>query len=167
MPARDSQNEPARPITEAPDKPKRTMKHISITSLFVAATAGWLLISTPVQAEERVVTTTTSTAGTISEFSPDQIVVKSTTSSEPLRYGFTRETTYVDEAGQPVSIQTIRSGLPVTVDYVQDGSRVIARRVIVHRTVAAPPQLIEKRTTTTTTTTHKKDKDDDDDDDKD
>lgn len=148
----------------APQTKNHTMKHISINSLLVAATAGWLLIGAPVQAEERVVTTTTSTAGTISEFSPDQIVVRSTTSAAPVTYGFTRETTYVDEAGQPVSVQTIRSGVPVTVDYVQDGPRVVARRVIVHRAVAAPPQVIEKRTTTTTTTTHKKDKDDDDDD---
>ncbi len=138
------------------------MKHISIKSLLVAATAGWLLISAPVQAEERVVTTTTSSAGTISEFSPDQIVVRSTTSAAPVTYGFTRETTYVDEAGQPVSVQTIRSGLPVTVDYVQDGPRVVARRVVVHRAVAAPAApVIEKHTTTTTTTTKKDDDDDD------
>ena len=57
-------------------------------------------------------TTTTTSVGTISEFSPDTIVVKSETSAEPLRYSYTKSTTYVDETGAPVSIETVRSGLP-------------------------------------------------------
>jgi hypothetical protein len=123
--------------------------------------------------------TTTTTAGTISEFSPDTIIVRSETSPEPIRYSYTKTTTYIDDAGQPVSLETVRSGLPVTVHYVREGDRMIANRVIVHRARAvteepavrterrveapvvrterrvetpAAPVVEEKKTTTTTTT---------------
>ena len=125
-------------------------------------------------------TTTASTVsdGTISEFSPGAIVVRSTTSAAPMRYVYRKSTTYVDEAGSPVSIETVKSGLPVTVHYVREGDELVASRVIVHRavqptttvvqpttTVVQPaPTVVEKRSTTTTTTKKVKDDDDDDDD---
>ena len=101
--------------------------------------------------------TTTESAGTISEFSPDTIIIRSESSPEPIRYSYSKTTTYVDDAGNPVSMEVIKSGLPVTVHYVKEGDRVIARRVIVHRvaTTAAPASVEEKKTTTTTTTTGK------------
>ena len=116
-------------------------------------------------------TTTTSpvvTEGTISEFSPNTIVVRSTTSAAPVRYVARKTTTYVDETGAPVSIETVKSGLPVTVQYVQEGNEMVASRVVVRRTTAVQPAptVVEKRATTTTTTTtkgKKKDADDDDD----
>jgi CRISPR/Cas system-associated exonuclease Cas4 (RecB family) len=104
--------------------------------------------------------------GTISEFSPNTIVVRSTTAAEPLRYTYRKTTTYVDEAGAPVSMEVVKSGVPVTVHYVREGDELVASRVVVHRTVAPAPAVVEKRsTTTTTTTTNSKKKDDDDEDD--
>jgi len=103
------------------------------------------------------VVSTTESAGTVSEFSPDTIIIRSETSPEPIRYSYSKTTTYVDDAGNPVSMEVIKSGLPVTVHYVKEGDRVIARRVIVHRTATttAPASIEEKKTTTTTTTTGK------------
>jgi hypothetical protein len=101
-------------------------------------------------------TTTTNSAGTISEFSPDTIVIRSETSPEPLRYTYSKTTTYVDETGAPVTIETVKSGLPVTVYYTKVGDRLVANRVVVRKaTVVTPaaPAIIEKKTTTTTTTT--------------
>lgn len=112
-------------------------------------------------AEDTTISTTTTSMGTVSEFSPDTIVLRSTTSAEPIRYISRKTTTYVDEAGAPVSMEVVRSGAPVTVQYVREGDRLIANRVIVRRTTVAPapaPEVIEKRTTTTTTT---RDRDDD------
>jgi len=107
-------------------------------------------------------TTSTTSAGTISEFSPDTIVVKSTSAAEPIRYRYSKTTTYVDETGAPVSMELVKSGLPVTVHYVREGDQLVASRVIVRKaTVVAPapaPTVIEKKTTTTTTS-----KEDDDD----
>lgn len=107
----------------------------------------------PTRIEERSITT--NAAGTISEFGPDAIVLRTEGASAPVRYSASRTTTYVDETGNPVSVDTVRSGLPVTVYYSRDGDRMIANRVVVtRRTVAPEPagSVIEKRTTTTTTT---------------
>ena len=97
-------------------------------------------------------TTETNTAGTISEFGPGGIVVRTTTQKEPLRYGSTKTTTYVDEDGNPVSVQTVKSGLPVTVYYTKIGGKLVATKVIVRKAVVAPkPVVVEEETTTTTT----------------
>ena len=100
--------------------------------------------------------TTTTTAGTISEFSPDTIVVRSETSPTPLRYSYSKTTTYVDETGAPVSMELVKSGLPVTVHYIKQGDRLIANKVVVRKktttTTTSPAAIEEKKTTTTTTT---------------
>jgi hypothetical protein len=120
----------------------------------IATFAAVTLACATISLGDEVVTTTES-AGTISEFSPDTIVIRSETSPEPIRYSYSKTTTYVDDAGNPVSMEVVKSGLPVTVHYVKEGDRVIARRVIVHRTTTttAPATIEEKKTTTTTTTT--------------
>jgi hypothetical protein len=82
--------------------------------------------------------TVTMTAGTISEFGPERITIRTTTSPDPLRYIYSKTTTYVDEAGVPVSIKTVKSGLPVTVHYSKVGDSMIATKVIVRKAVAAP-----------------------------
>ena len=107
--------------------------------------------------------TTTNAAGTITEFTPQQIVIRSETAPEPVRYISRTTTTYVDDTGAPVSIETVKSGLPVTVYYTTEGGQMVASRVVVRRTAAVVPTapVVEKKTTTTTTTT-KKAKDDDD-----
>ena len=99
-------------------------------------------------------TTTTTSAGTISDFGPETIIIRSETSPEPIRYSYSKTTTYVDETGAPVSVETVKSGLPVTVYYVKVGDRMVASKVIVRKAVAkAAPTIEEKKTTTTTTTT--------------
>ena len=121
------------------------------------AVAIVLAFGTVSYAADAVVSTTTS-EGTISEFSPDSIVIRSERATEPMRYTYSKSTTYVDDAGAPVSIETVKSGLPVTVHYVREGDRTIARRVIVHKrtTTTAPAAVEERRSTTTTTTTREK-----------
>jgi hypothetical protein len=122
------------------------------TQALVAQTGG----------ESTTTTTRTTSAGVISEFSPEAIVIKTETSAEPVRYTYTKTTTYVDETGAPVSMATVRSGLPVTVFYVKDGDNMVASRVIVKKAVTvapsapvtvvpAVPVAEEKKTTTTTT----------------
>lgn len=101
------------------------------------------VISTPAATLE----TTTTTAGTITEFAPGRLLIKTETSATPLTYGYSKTTTYVDENGLPVSIETVKSGLPVTVYYTRVGDSLTATKVIVRK---AP--LIEETKTTTTTT---------------
>jgi len=79
-------------------------------------------------------TTTTTSAGTVSQFSPDTIVVKTTTSADPVSYSYSKTTTYVDENGNAVSSETVKSGAPVTVYYTQDGDKMIATKIVVRKT---------------------------------
>jgi hypothetical protein len=94
--------------------------------------------------------TTTTSMGTISESGPEGIIVKTESSTDPHRYGFSKTTTYVDENGDPVSIEAVKSGLPVTVYYTRIGNTLMASKVIVRKSIAAP--TIEQKKTTTTTT---------------
>lgn len=103
-------------------------------------------------------TSTTSSAGTISEFSPGAIIIKTTTSTDPVSYSYTKTTTYVDQNGNPVSVETVKSGMPVTVYYTQDGDKMVASKVVVQSTTTsgdatAPTSVDTKKTTTTTTST--------------
>jgi hypothetical protein len=128
--------------------------HTSI--LTAAALAGLALTANLSVAQTVVKETTTTSMGTISEFSPETIVIRSETSPQPLRYTYSKTTTYVDETGAPVSIETVKSGLPVTVYYTGTGDKLVATKVIVRKAVAPAPPVIEKKTTTTTTTTEGK-----------
>ena len=78
-------------------------------------------------------TTTTTSDGTVSQFGPDSFVIKSTTSTTPLSYSYSKTTTYVDENGNAVSRETVKSGAPVTVYYTQDGDKMVATKVIVRK----------------------------------
>ena len=118
-----------------------------------------LLATAGFASAQSTVTTTSSTTsnGTISEFSPSSITVRTDSGVAPLSYSYSKTTTYVDESGNPVSVETVRSGVPVTVYYTRDGDRMLASKVIVHRSVTTTPDVsapvIETRKTTTTTTT--------------
>src|SRR5690348_787433 len=84
-------------------------------------------------------TTTTSTTGTTSQRRPETIVVRTEASQGPRRYTYTKSTTYVDEAGNPVSVEMVKSGLPVTVYYTREGDRMVATKVIVKKVVKTVP----------------------------
>jgi hypothetical protein len=134
------------------------MKQIKRT-LTGAALLGLMLVTANTASAQTVVkeTVSTTTLGTISEFGGETIVVRTETSPEPIRYTYSKTTTYVDEAGNPVSIETVKSGLPVTVHYMKVGDKMVASKVIVRKAVVvpvpapAPPVIEEKKTTTTTT----------------
>ncbi len=127
--------------------------------LIGAALLGLMLITANVTFAQTAVqqtTTTTTSAGTISEFGPETIIIRSEASPEPIRYSYSKTTTYVDETGAPVSIETVKSGLPVTVYYMKVGDRMVASKVIVRKAVVkAAPEVEVKKSTTTTTTTDK------------
>jgi hypothetical protein len=118
----------------------------------------------PVAAQTIVKETTTAiqpieAIGTVTEFAPDSVIIRTQETAPPVRYSFTKTTEYVDEAGNPVSVEVVKSGVPVTVRYVREGDRLVARRVIVRKaattttttTVPVVPPTVIKKTTTTTT----------------
>ncbi len=89
----------------------------------------------PSQPKTFTTTTTTTSDGTVGTFSPDQFVVQSG-AGERIVYRVSNATQYVDEAGAPVSVEVVKSGVPVTVSYATEGSGRMAQRVIVHTRVS-------------------------------
>lgn len=115
------------------------MKNNNIRTLSILAFIGTIALNTQVafaqMAAEAVTTTTmTTSSGTVSQFSPNSIVVRTTTSSDPISYSSTKTTTYVDENGNPVAVETVKSGQPVTVYYDKEGNRMVATKVVVRKT---------------------------------
>lgn len=97
----------------------------------------------------------TEVAGTASDFTPTNFTVRTETSSTPTSYSYTKTTTYEDENGNPVSVETVHSGAPVTVYYTDENGQMVASRIVVHRSTTTEPDgtVIEHKKTTTTTST--------------
>ena len=114
----------------------KTMLHtlVRLTSLGVMLFAT-SAVAQPVVKETTTTTTTTTSMGTVSQFGPDTIVVKTATAANPVTYSYTKTTTYVDENGKAVSVETVKSGLPVTVYYDRSGNKMVATKVVVRKTV--------------------------------
>ena len=102
--------------------------------MLFAVAMTFLFMSSGVFAQDKTTVTTTESAGTISEVSPDTLVIRSETSTSPMHYSSTKKTIYVDERGTPVSMETVKSGLPVTVYYTTEGSKMVADKVVVRKT---------------------------------
>jgi hypothetical protein len=104
--------------------------------------------------QSQMTVTRTESAGTISEVNPDTLVIRSESSPNPVVYTYTNKTNYINEKGEPVSMETVRSGLPVTVYYTRNGNQMVADKVLVHQTTTTTsekPMIEEKKVTTTTT----------------
>jgi hypothetical protein len=135
------------------------MKKVTMKCAQIVALCGALALAgmAGAQAQTATQTTTTSTtsAGTVTEFTPGSITLHTTASPLPVSYTYSKTTTYVDENGNPVSTEVVRSGVPVTVYYTQDGTNMIASKVVVRRPEVAPTDgtTVIKKTTTTTSTT--------------
>lgn len=135
----------------------------NLRHLFGASILGLTLAAAPQAGVAQTVSETTvqstpvMSAGTVTEFGPGVITVRTETSPEPMRYTYSKTTTYVDETGAPVSVETVKSGLPVTVYYVKQGNQLVASKVVVRKTTTttapASPVIEEKKSSTTTTTT--------------
>lgn len=125
------------------------------TKLILAVAASALLVSPIINAQETVRETTTTVQpieaiGTITEFDPDAIIVTTKEGTAPIRYGFSKTTEYVDEAGNKITREVVKAGTPVTIRYVKEGDRMVASRVIVRKqTTTTAPGSVSTRTTTT------------------
>ena len=123
-------------------KGKSNMKKLLIPG--VAAIA--LLCAMPLHAQTVVRETTTTAAaepaeiaGTVTEFAPDTVILQQKEIAAPVRYSFAKTVEYVDEAGNPVTREVVKTGVPVTVRYIKEGDRMLVNRVIVHKTAVVQP----------------------------
>ena len=101
---------------------------LSIALAFVAPFA-WAQVS-----ETTTTTTTTDANGTITEYTPGNVIVLRETSG-PIRYRFGKTVTYVTRSGRVLNADTVRTtvkvGVPVRLHYSGTGDNMLVDRVIV------------------------------------
>lgn len=112
---------------------------LAIFSSFAALDTG--------HAEPPVVPAATlQSAGTVSAYGSNSITIRTDDSARNVRYASSATTTFMDENGAPVPMVMLKAGVPVTIDYVRLGDRLVARRVIVLRSLTAGPAIVQKKT---------------------
>ena len=126
------------------------MKTLKFT--LCALTASVCLAAAQAVSQTTTTVAPTEFAGTVTTFDAagNSIIVKGA-DAVPVTYCYTKTTTMVDEMGNPVTAEVVRSGVPVTVYYSPVDGRMVASKVVVRQAAVTP--VIEERTTTTTTTT--------------
>ena len=136
------------------------MKDNTLAKIFAISAAGAIAVSAALAQTTTTVTTNagqgtaelTTRTGSFVTYTPgdEYFTFRTTPAAEPVRYYYTKETTFVDPTGQTVEVSNIRPDLPATVYYVSEGNRMIVRKVVISKPANA---IIEKKETTTTTTT--------------
>jgi hypothetical protein len=127
---------------------------IALTTAFAQTSATTTTTSTdPATTTSSSSTTSTSTmdaSGTITTYTPgsDYISFRTETSSTPVKYYYTKNTTIVDPEGKTVEWSMLKPDMPVRYTYVKDGDRMVISKI----TLQKPVSYYEKTTTTTTTT---------------
>ena len=76
-------------------------------------------------------TATTESFGTVTEFTPGQMMVLKTEAVEPVRYKFSKQVTYVTSDGRVIQPSKIRKDSKVQVHYVKEGDDMLVDKVIV------------------------------------
>ena len=76
-------------------------------------------------------TTTTESTGTVTDFTPGQMMVLKTEAGEPMRYKFGKTVTYVTSDGRVIQASKIRKDSKVRVHYIKQGDDMLVDKVIV------------------------------------
>jgi hypothetical protein len=129
------------------------MKETRLIKMLAAGAACAMALSAA-SAQDTSTTTSTSDlsgSGTITTYTPgsDYIMFRTETSTAPVKYYYTKQTTLLDPEGHAVEWSMLRPDMPVTYTYMKDGDRMVVTKV----TLTKPVSYYEKKETTTTTTT--------------
>jgi hypothetical protein len=124
---------------------------VALSMAFAQDTTSTTTTAGPAGVTTSSSTSSVSGAGTITAYTPgsDYITFRTETSTEPVKYYYTKKTVLVDADGRTVDWSLLRADLPVRYEYVKDGDRMVVSKV----TVTRPLATFEKKETTTTTTT--------------
>jgi len=79
-------------------------------------------------------TTTTESTGTVTDYTPGEMMVLKTEAVEPVRYKFSKQVTYVTSDGRVIQPSEIRKDSKVQIHYVKDGDDMLVDKVIVTKT---------------------------------
>jgi hypothetical protein len=123
------------------------MKVFTLKSVVVTLLTGILTGAIPTMWAQSVA----QSVGTLSGLGPDTIVVRSTASGELVRYFSSQTTVYVDDTGAPlISIDSLKAGIPVTVQYIKIADQLVASRVSVGNSSTVGPVERKKAPIATT-----------------
>ena len=132
------------------------MKPLSKIGL-VFGTFGVMIITNELYAQSTTTVTSTTvqtSTGSLTEFVPaSNIVVLGGDSSAPMRYSISKTTRIVDAGGNPIAVEKIPVGSPLSVEYEASGGQMVADRIVVQQALGAPDSVVERQQTTVTTTT--------------
>jgi hypothetical protein len=90
-------------------------------------------VATGTNGATETTTTTTESTGTVTDFTPGQMMVLKTEAAEPMRYKFGKSVTYVTSDGRVIEASKIRKDSKVRVHYIKDGDDMVVDKVIVTR----------------------------------
>jgi len=76
-------------------------------------------------------TTTTESTGTVTDFTPGQMMVLRTEAGEPMRYKFGKTVTYMTADGRVIDASKVRKDSKVRVHYIKSGDDMVVDKVIV------------------------------------
>ena len=112
------------------EEERKQMKKILVSiAIAVATPFAWAQVS-----QTTTTTTTTEGSGTITEYTPGNVIVLKE-SSGPRTYHFGKTVTYVTRSGKVLDEDIVRTrvkvGVPVRVHYVGTGDNMMVDRVIV------------------------------------
>jgi len=88
-------------------------------------------VATGTNGTTETTTTTTESTGTVTDFTPGQMMVLKTEAVEPVRYKFSKQVTYVTSDGRVIQPSQIRKDSKVHVHYVKNGDDMLVDKVIV------------------------------------
>ena len=88
-------------------------------------------VTTGTNGTTETTTTTTESTGTVTEYTPGQMMVLKTEAAEPVRYKFSKQVTYVTSDGSVIEPSKIRKDSKVHIHYVKDGDDMLVDKVIV------------------------------------
>ena len=91
-------------------------------------------VTTGNPATTETTTTTTESTGTVTDYTPGEMMVLKTEAVEPVRYKFSKQVTYVTSDGRVIQPSQIRKDSKVQVHYVKDGDDMLVDKVIVTKT---------------------------------
>ena len=75
--------------------------------------------------------------GTVFSVEPEILSVVMKDNPTPVRFAYDKDTPFVDEKGEAVPVDLVRAELPLTVHYGMEGEKMVARRVVVSRSMVA------------------------------
>ena len=91
-------------------------------------------VATGTNGTTETTTTTTESTGTVTEYTPGEMMVLKTEAVEPVRYKFSKKVTYVTSDGRVIQPSEIRKDSKVQIHYVKDGDNMLVDKVIVTKT---------------------------------